>query len=396
MNRPSARCVPVNYAEQRKRAQEMLEMLHLNVKPEQKVRELAQSEKYLIQFGRCYLSNPRLLVLDELSASLTIVELEIVHRLVQNLKNQGAAVLYITHRIEDILETSDRLTILRDGKVAAAPDLENISEAELRAHIFGESLSKLYPKLQIPLGEEVLNVSHIGNKYFNDVSIRLHRGEIYGILGLSGSGRSRLLRAIAGIDPICSGSISCMGKAFDARNKKQAANIAYIPEDRDVLALFKNIDTYKNITISNLRTAAPHKLINLRREAVSCRNLIDRLGIHGANLRGSVCYLSGGNKQKVVIARNLYSHSSVYLFDEPTQGIDTAGKVETYNIISELAQKGAGIIYVSSDFSELFGMCDRILTICRGKVLDDSSVSDIDPLNHSRIFAAPDVSQGAI
>lgn len=384
-NRSTAHQFPINYSRQREKAQKVLSLLQLNVGPDQKVGELAQSEKYLIQFGRCYLASPLLLVLDELSASLTPVELHIVHNLVQELKDRGTAVLYITHRIEDILEASDRLTILRDGKVTATSKMNDFSENELRTYIFGDTLPKLYPKLKIPFGEEVLRVSHIGNKYFNDISLSLHRGEIYGILGLSGSGRSRLLRAIAGIDPIQTGSIEYLGKPYKNNNTKNAASIAYIPEDRDVQALFKNIDTYKNISISNMKVAAPHRIINLQKEAISCRNLIDRLGIHGVNLHKSVRYLSGGNKQKVVIARNLYSHCSVYLFDEPTQGIDTAGKVEVYNIISELARKGAGIIYVSSDYSELFGMCDRILTIRRGKVLDDSSILDISPTDYSHV-----------
>lgn len=374
----SWRRAPIHYGAQRQMAQKMLETLQLDVEPERKVSQLSQSEKYLIQFGRCYLSSPRLLVLDELSASLTASELSLIHRLIGELKQQGTAVLYITHRIQDILEVSDRLTILRDGKVAATPNLRSTSEGELRQYIFGETVSKLYPKLQIPKGETVLEVSKISNKYFEDVSLRLRRGEIYGVLGLSGSGRSRLLRAIAGIDPIRRGTIRYMGKPMRNHFRGRFPGIAYIPEDRDMLALFKNMNAYQNVTIANLRKVAPHRVIDLQDEAISCRNLFDRLGIRGVNLQSSVRYLSGGNKQKVVIARNLYDRCNIYLFDEPTQGIDTAGKVEIYNIISELARKGAAIIFVSSDFPELVGMCDRILTLRHGRVVDDSPANEID------------------
>lgn len=380
-NLPRNRRFPIDYTYQARKACEILELLKLDISPDRKVCELAQSEKYLVQLGRCYLSSPKLLVLDELSASLTTAELCVVHQLINKLKRNGTAVLYITHRIQDILEASDRLTILRDGAIAVAPDFAKSSENELRRFIFGDSIAKLYPKLQIPHGKKLLELSHISNKYFNDVSLELHRGEIYGILGLSGSGRSRLLRAIAGIDPIHSGSISYRGRYLHGCFHSRNLDIAYIPEDRNVLALFKNMDSYQNTTISDMNQIAPHRIINLQKEAISCRNLFDRLGIRNVHPMHSVNYLSGGNKQKVMIARNLYSHCSIYLFDEPTQGIDTAGKVEIYNIITELARKGAGIILVSSDFSELTGMCDRILTICRGRVLDNCPASQISPTN---------------
>lgn len=386
-NSPLSHQVPIRYSEYRCKAEEILRLLHLDIDPDRKVSELAYGEKFMIQFGRCYLSNPKLLVLDELSASLTVSELNTIHQLIHLLKVNGCAVLYITHRIQDILKVSDRITILRDGVVAATPDMKNISESQLRTHVFGDSLSKLYPKLPIKAGEKVLELSHISNKYFDNVSLELHSGEIYGILGLSGSGRSRLLRAIAGIDPIDSGTVCYMGKTYHGRFRHRHSRIAYIPEDRDTLALFKNMKTYHNISISNMRQTAPHNIIDLSREATLCRNLINRLGIHGSHLQSCIQYLSGGNKQKIVIARNLYSCCNIFLFDEPTQGIDTAGKVEVYNIISELARKGAAIIFVSSDFPELVGMCDRIITLQKGRVLNDLPANKVNLLNPLTAYA---------
>jgi len=377
--------IPIHYAERNRKTREMLSRLRIDTEPDRKAGQLSQSEKYLLQFARCYLSSPKLLILDELSASLTTAELDIVHSMIDELKRFGTAVMYITHRMQDILSVSDQLTVLRDGAVAAKPNPRYVTGSELRAYIFGDSVTKLYPKLPISLGVELLKASHVSNSFLKDISLVLNRGEILGILGIAGSGRSRLLRALAGVDPIRSGSIRCAGREVKPGRLGQRSNIAYIPEERDVLALFPNFDCNRNITIRNLKKIAPHKVIHLESEAITCRNLIDRLGIRGISLHKSVGFLSGGNKQKVVVARHLHCKCSVYLFDEPTQGVDTAGKVEIYNIISELARNGAGIVFVSSDFAELLGMCDRILVMRKGRIYAscDTKALSSDGLVHT-------------
>lgn len=375
----------VNHANLQEEARRILDRLQINAEPNRRVAELSHSEKYLIQFARCWLRHPRLLILDELTASLTTPETQIVYEMIRELKRQGTAILYITQRTQNIIAISDRLTVLRDGKIVASPDIRDTSMAELRAYVFGETVNKLYPKLPLQMGEEILRVSHISNTYISDASFSLHRGEILGIMGNSGSGRSRLLRAVAGIDPIFSGTITYKAKPLRNASEELFPDIAYVPEDRDEQALFINLSCNKNITIKNLKKVASHGAIRLQREEIACRTAIDQLGISVHDANRSVKYLSGGNKQKVVIARFLYSNCSVYLFDEPTQGIDTAGKVEIYNIISELARRGAGIVFVSSDFAELLGMCDSILVLNRGRAMMQCAPNELETIDDLQI-----------
>lgn len=356
----------INHSDLYTRTEALLRRLNINAQPNQKISELAHGDKYMVQFARCWLQTPRLLILDEISASLTAVQTSIVHEMITELKQTGAAILYITHRIEDIMAVSDCMTVLRDGKVVASPDVDKTSFSELQSHIFGETINKLYPKLPIPLGEEILCADSISNTYLKNISFRLRRGEILGIIGGAGSGRSRLLRAIAGIDPLTNGSIYYKGNEQHGSGSGIFYDIAYIPEDRDAQAMFLNLSCGKNITIKSLDRVTVRGLIRQDNENLSCQSAVSRLGIKVQDMEDSVRYLSDGNKQKVVIARFLYSRCSVYLFDEPTQGVDTVGKVEIYNIISELARRGAGIIIVSSDYAELLGMCDHLLILNRG------------------------------
>lgn len=374
---PIRGCIRMHYAAINAETKKILARLHINASPDRKVSELSQGEKYLIQFARCWLNTPHLLVLDELSASLTYSELNIVHSMMMELKHCGTTILYITHRMKDILSVSDYLTILRDGKVTMEPDIRTITPKNLRSHIFGETTNKLYPKLPSRLGENILEVSHIGNMYIQNVSFSLRRGEVLGILGIAGSGRTRLLRAVSGADALHCGSIRYDGRQITVKLNRLFSNIAYIPEDRDARALFSNFDCNKNITIRNLEKISTYNVLRLQDESISCRNTINRLGINAVCLDRSVRYLSGGNKQKVVIARYLYSKCSVYLFDEPTQGVDTVGKVDIYNIINELARKGAGIVFVSSDYAELLGMCDKILIMHQGSVVAQCTAQEI-------------------
>ena len=368
----------INNADLHARTESLLSRLGIDACPEQRICTLAHGDKYLIQFARCWLRSPRLLILDEISASLTAAQTAIVHEMIGELKQTGAAILYITHRTEDIMSVSDRITVLRDGKVVASPNVNRTSFAELQSHIFGETINKLYPKLPIPLGDEILRADSISNTYLRNISFRLRRGEILGVMGSAGSGRSRLLRAIAGIDSLTGGSIQYKQHSI---YPDIFHDIAYIPENRDAQAMFLNLSCSKNITIKSLDRITSHGFIMPASENLSSQCAVNRLGIKVQDADESVRYLSDGNKQKVVIARHLYSKCSIYLFDEPTQGVDTVGKVEIYNIISELARRGAGIVIVSSDYAELLGMCDHLLILNHG-----ASTAVCSPENVSNFF----------
>ncbi len=365
----------INKKQTLEKTRETLEKLKINAQPGRMVGALSHAEKYLVQFARCVLREPRVLVVDELAASLTRRELDIVHSMLDDLKANGAAIIYITHRVKETKEISDVVSVLKDGRVVSGQIKNYLPDDNLAQLMLGKSTKEQYPKLPVKLKDEILDVSHISNRFIDDISFTLRRGEVLGIAGVAGSGRSKVLNAIAGLDKISSGTISYA----EAEGKRD--RIGYLPENRDTQALFRNFDVVRNITIKNLKRVCKRRVIDLRAESISCKDVIDRLGIDPVNSKRAVKHLSGGNKQKVIISRYLFSKCSIYLFDEPTQGIDIAGKVEVYNIINELARKGAGIILVSSDYSELMGMCDRIIIMKNGRVAAEIDTSESGKLD---------------
>lgn len=376
----------LNLGEIRRKTQEILDLLHLDAYPRQKVWELSQAEKYLLQFARSLIYQSKVLILDEISASLTNREMEVVYQLIQKCKAQGMAIIYISHSLGEITRIADRVTILKDGAVAAQMESGKLGRDELTRLMLGEPKREYYPKLPVSQGNTLLRVRNLFNHFLHDINLDLHEGEVIGIAGIAGSGRTQLLKALAGLEKISQGEIVYSSRAKGTRGNKAPIHVGYIPEDRDKYALFPDFTPVKNITVRNLDGCSTGKIMNLQQEEIQGKVMMERLGIKTGANEDDIASISSGNKQKIVVSQCLYSNCSVYLFDEPTQGVDIAGKVEIYNIINGLIRNGAGVIMVSSDFSELTGMCDKIFILKEGTFVAELSTKELDRLNLIEYF----------
>ena len=357
-------------------AQALFQELHIGVDLRKKGRQLSLAEKYLIQFARILLDTPRVVILDELTDSLTLVEAQIVYGILQRLREQDVAVIFITHRIDEAIGVADVITTMKDGEITSTTPASQAVNAAIKRGMLGKDIKEHYPKLRVAQGEPVLRVRHVSNRFLDDIDFSLHRGEILGIAGLVGSGRSSLLRAIVGLDTIDYGRTEYPGAA--------APYIGYMPEHRDREGLFFNLPVSQNISIRDLSRVSRMGAIRYKLEHLEYQDIVDRLDIDVGGADGRIDHLSGGNKQKVLVGRSVFSKCGIFIFDEPTKGVDIAGKVEIYNILNELIRKGAAIVIVSLDFSELSGMCDRILAIKKGRIVGEFQHNEVD---QQRLFS---------
>ena len=371
----------LNWSSMERITQTMLQKLGIDAEPKRKSKNLSLAEKYLIQFARVLLREYKVVVLDELTDSLTMAEVQIVYDIIHELKGKGAVIIYITHRIEEAMKIADIIAIMKDGEITACLSAEEARQDIIARKMLGDDIKKHYPKLSVAKKEIVLRVKNIRNKFLNDVSFTLHRGEILGIAGLVGSGRSSLLKAIVGLDKVDFGEVEVLPRNPTSNKKKVGlqynSHIGFMPENRDAQGLFMDFSVSHNITIKRLDKVFRGKWISLQKEEEKSEDVVGRLGIKARDIHQKVRYLSGGNKQKTLVGRNVFSKCSIYVFDEPTKGVDIAGKVEIYNIINELIRKGAAIILVSSDFSELAGMCDRVLVIRKGSLVAELNQKEL-------------------
>ncbi|HBU11701.1 MAG TPA: hypothetical protein DEB31_02910 [Clostridiales bacterium] len=353
-----------------KKTLQLLARFGIQAKPAQKSKNLSLAEKYLMQFARVLLGRYQIVILDELTDSLTMAEVDKVYEAVEQLKSEGAAVIYITHRIDEAIRIADMIGVMKDGEMAALIPAEQAATDLIANKMLGKDIKDHYPKLSVASGEVVMRVQHISNKFVKDISFSLRRGEVLGIAGLVGSGRTNLVKAIVGVDRLDEGCVEVLGGG--------RKNIGYMPENRDAQGLFEDFSVAQNVTIKNLERISAMHWIKPKKEEEAGADMMYRLGIRAQNIHQKVRYLSGGNKQKTLVGRCVFSQCSIYVFDEPTKGVDIAGKVEIYNIINELVRKGAAIILVSSDFSELAGMCDRVLVIRKGRMVVELSRRELD------------------
>lgn len=343
---------------------ELLNKLGLSIDPMRRVSTLSLAERQIIQFLHTIVARPKVLIVDEVTAGLNSIECQKIFHVLSLLKADGCCIIYISHQLADIIPICDKVTVLRDGEVIGTFNDNQIPKDELLTLMLGRSLQEQYPKLPVKQGPRVLRVRNLATHFLRGISFDLHEGEILGIAGLLGSGRTSLTLSIMGQQPIQNGEIQVLDNIVSARTQK---TFGIIPDNRDEFGLFSRLSVASNITISNLKKVLRRRLISEREEQIHTRDLMDRLGIRGATYDQPVQYLSGGNKQKTVVARCIYSNARIFIFDEPTKGVDTAGKVEIFNIMNELVKKGGAIILVTSDFSELVGMCDHIIVLNKGK-----------------------------
>lgn len=355
------------------RAEVQLKRLGLEISAAAKVKNLDIAAQQQVEIAKALTLNARLLILDEPTAALGDRETEHLFEQIHQLKAQGMSFIYVSHRLSEIARIADRILVLRDGVQVALHDSAQISTDQLVSEMVGRSVDRLFPEITPPpeTANTVLHVHHLKSTSgrFNDVSFQVRQGEILGFAGIVGAGRSELMRAIAGIDPVASGWIEIAGKKIDVRNPMDAIreHLVLVPDDRKALGVVLSHSIADNMAYNNFDQLAPKGWLEPSRTQHFAERFIEQIGIKGRHnhLAGS---LSGGNQQKVVIAKWLARDPKIIILDEPTRGIDVGARAAIYEVIAELSRKGMAVIVVSSDLDEVLGLAHRVVVMARGKI----------------------------
>jgi len=364
--------VIVDYQQMIRRAEEIFDFFGININPKAEVFTLSPAMMQIVEIAKATALNPRILILDEPSAPLTLKETALLFKIIRNLKKQGVSIIYISHRLEEIFEICDRIVVLRDGEFAGEKRVEETSRPELIKIMIGRELSSFYPERKGKASDEVvLKVSNITGNGDRNISFELHKGEILGFAGLIGAGRTELMHVLFCDAPKESGTIEINGKPFGGRHPWHAIQngIALLPEDRKNSGLLLDKSVGINVTLVCIKKLSRIGKIDFKKEYECIKYYCDALEVKTPSYKQEVQYLSGGNQQKLIVAKWLATNSDIIIFDEPTRGIDVGAKHEIYEIINNLADNGSSIIMVSSDFEELIGVSDRIAVMSEGELV---------------------------
>jgi ribose transport system ATP-binding protein len=365
------------------RAQKGLQRLGLDISPERLVEGLSTGKQQLIEIAKALTLNARLLILDEPTAALGGEETHLLFQQIARLKSEGVGIVYISHRLEEIRQIADRIVVMRDGAKVREFDSGDVPIRTIVEAMVGRSLERMFPPVPEPAEEVVLEVRKLTSAEgaFRDIDFSVRRGEVFGIAGLMGAGRTELVRAITGADPILAGEIMLRGKPITPRSPVEAIRngVVLVPEDRKLQGVILDHSIAENISYANLGAVARRGWISSARVIDFAEQYIKRFGVKG-RARQNASELSGGNQQKVVIAKWLARKPDVVVLDEPTRGIDVGARSSIYDLIMELARQGVAVIVVSSDLEEVLGVSNRIMVMAQGKqtgILDRSEANDV-------------------
>lgn len=353
-----------------KKAKEIFDKLGVDIDPGMQAGELSTAKRQMVELARIMEQDTRVLILDEPTAALSKDDAAILFRVIRQLKEKGVSIIYISHRMSEIYELSDRITVMRDGQVVLSEHMKSVSEEQLLYSMIGRKLEDTFPKRTTEPKEVLLKVENLENEYVKDLSFQLRRGEILGIAGLTGSRRTESMELLFGAEKKKKGKIELEGKEVMIRTPKDAVKlgIGYLPEDRKGKGILQNLNIKDNVALPVLKKLAKSLWLEQDKELKLARKYIEMFRIKAASEKETVHHLSGGNQQKVVISKWLASNSTVLIFDEPTQGIDVGAKYEIYQMMNLLTEKGVSILMISSDMEELLGMSDRILVLYEGRI----------------------------
>lgn len=354
-----------------RRTRELLDELHLSLDPRRPVAGLGVAQQQLVEIAKALSLETKLLIMDEPTSALSDREIEQLFSVIERLRARGVAIVFISHHLDEVEHICDRGTVLRDGAYVDTIDLEGVSEEEIIRLMVGRNLDQQFPKVQTSRGPEALRVEGLSRTgVLHDISFTAYAGEILGIAGLVGAGRTETVRAIFGADPIDAGRIWIFGREQKITSPEAAikAGMGLLPEDRKQQGLVLKLSVRENIALASLSQLVSRGLLRLRDEDKQAEQYVKSLKIRTPGIYQLVQFLSGGNQQKVVLAKWLASRSKILIFDEPTRGIDVGAKVEVYNLMNALVQQGAAVIMVSSEMPELLGMSDRIIVMHEGRI----------------------------
>jgi ribose transport system ATP-binding protein len=361
----------IDWPEMHKRTKKLLEELNLDFDPKRPVAGLGVASQQMVEIAKALSLNAKLLIMDEPTSALSKNEIDQLFSVIHALKEKGVSIIYISHHLDEVFEICDRGTVLRDGNYVATIDPKQTSKDELIQLMVGRTLDQQYPKVKAKRGEEVMRVEHLNRDgVLKDINFSAYAGEVLGISGLVGSGRTELVKAIFGADPIDSGKIFIFGKEVQIKSPQSAieAGMGLLPEDRKYEGLVLKLSVKQNVSMASLDKLLKRGMLQLNIEKSKVMDFIDKLRILTPSIEKEVQNLSGGNQQKVVLAKWLASQSRILIFDEPTRGIDVGAKVEVYNLMNELVKNGVAVIMVSSEMPEILGMSDRIMVIHQGEL----------------------------
>lgn len=379
----------INYDKNYANTEKWLKKMELDIAPDEKVKNLSASEKQLVEIAKAYSKNPKILIMDEPTTALKKVEVKNLFNLVRNLKAKGTTIIFISHRLNEILEISDKIVIFRDGICVKQGEKEEFTIDEIVKNMSGHVLEEkgFGTNKEINTEDIILEAKKLKANNIKNLNFKLHKKEILGFAGLEGSGIRQLLECLFGLVNEEFGELYKNGKMININSPISAIKkgIGYLPEDRHKSGLFLGMNVIDNTAITAAQKKPSYSFINKKKEKDYTKEIINKLSINTTSEQAIVKYLSGGNQQKIVYGKWAYADSDILMMNEPTSGIDVAAKHDIYTIMDELAHKGKGIICTSSDLDELMKICDRIIVVYKGEIVYETLKKDF---NKNKIYIA--------
>ena len=362
----------INHAVMRRRTAELFERLNIDLDPEGEVGRLSVANRQMVEIAKAVSFDSDVLIMDEPTSALTDREVDHLFKIIRTLKAQGKGIVYITHKMNELFEIADEFSVFRDGKYIGTEPSAKVTRDDIIRMMVGREITQMFPKETVPIGDVVLKVEGLGlTRVFRDVSFEVRAGEILGVAGLVGSGRSNIAETLFGVTPATAGTISIRGNrvVIDTPNRAMANGMAFLTEDRKETGCFLILDVLENTQMAVLQNKfVKNGFVSQRALTRECAEMSKALRVKTPNLQETILNLSGGNQQKVLIARWLLTHPRILILDEPTRGIDVGAKAEIHRLISKLAGEGVAVIMISSEMPEILGMSDRIMVIHEGRV----------------------------
>jgi rhamnose transport system ATP-binding protein len=361
----------LSWKEMKSKTQKLLDKLELDIHPDTKVKNLSIAQRHMVEIAKALSLNAKIVIMDEPTSALTLKEVEYLYKIIRKLKSEGKTIIFISHKFEEIFEIADYFTVLRDGKYVGEGRMADITVDKIIQMVIGRSLEQMYPKMEAEKGDIILKVENLTKiGVFKNISFNLHKGEILGFFGLVGAGRSEVMQTIFGIDTKTSGEVFINGEKISITNPSEAMNhsLAYLPEDRQIQGAILAMNIRENITLPIIDRISRHIFLDRNREFEITDEYGKNIEIKASGWEQLVEDLSGGNQQKVVLAKWIATKPRILIMDEPTKGIDVATKATVHNFISELAKKGIAIILISSELPEILGMSTNVIVMHEGVI----------------------------
>lgn len=370
----------VDWAYIQREAKKALEVLNFNINVSENVENLTLAQKQMVLISKAVYKESKFIILDEPTAPLSSTETENLFAICRELKKKDIGIIFISHRLPELFEISDKITVLRNGKYVATEDTADITTNQLVEMMLGKEFANNYPKKKVPIGDVVYEVKNLcDNTFLKDISFNVRKGEIVGISGLVGAGKTELCKALFGASKVVDGSVCMKGREYRPKTPSAeiAKGLAMIPEERRKEGIFVKENVIKNITISTLnRFTKCSTFLDFNLEKKTAGKVIKDLGIVTPSEYQEVQYLSGGNQQKIAIGKWIISDAEVYVFDEPTKGIDVGAKADVYALIADLVEQGKSVIYVTCEFQEILGITDRVYVMYNGAIQKELKTSE--------------------